>query len=97
MSREGNPSGESEHGLAGDLGTSSEWEGPFTGVEGTGTSASAQGRTDGDSPPRPDEAGRAHAGDPAAEADSDPVDSDNPADVPSHDSDPTRNPGHSHG
>ena len=43
----GNPSGESDEGLSGDLGVSSERTGPFEGVEGTGTSGSAQGRTDG--------------------------------------------------
>jgi hypothetical protein len=45
----GNPSGESEPGLEGDLGISSERVGRFEGVEGTGTLASAQGRTHGDS------------------------------------------------
>ncbi len=97
MSREGNPSGESEQGLAGDLGVSSEREGPFEGIDGTGTVASAQGRTDGDSSTRPEGAGRAHEGDPARSADQDPADAVNPAEVPSHDSDPTKNPGHSHG
>ena len=43
----GNPNAESEHGLAGDMGVSSERTGPFEDVEGTGTSGSAQGRTDG--------------------------------------------------
>ena len=33
----GNPSGESDEGLSGDLGVSSERTGPFEGVEGTGT------------------------------------------------------------
>ena len=96
MSREGNPSGESEQGLAGDLGISSEREGPFEGVEGTGTLASAQGRTDGDSSMHPADAGLAHEGDPARSPDV--VDEEaNPAEVHSHDSDPSSHPGHSHG
>ncbi|MGI8901845.1 MAG: hypothetical protein ACR2HA_13140 [Nocardioides sp.] len=96
MSREGNPSGESEQGLAGDLGISSEREGPFEGIEGTGTLASAQDRTDGDSSMHPDDAGLAHADDPARSPDA--VDEEtNPAELPSHDSDPSSHPGHSHG
>lgn len=96
--REGNPSGESEPGLRGDLGVSSEREGDrLEGIEGTGTLASAQHRTDGDSPTDPESAGLAHEGDPAKAADTDPVDAVNPAEVPSHESDPSRNPGHTHG
>jgi len=53
--QEGNPSGESDEGLAGDLGVSSERTGPFEGVEGTGSSASTQGRTDGASETHPDQ------------------------------------------
>lgn len=49
----GNPSAESEEGLAGDLGVSSERTGPFGGVEGTGTVGSAQGRTNGASETHP--------------------------------------------
>ena len=49
----GNPNAESEHGLAGDMGVSSERTGPFEDVEGTGTSGSAQGRTDGASETHP--------------------------------------------
>lgn len=47
--RAGNPNAEGEQGLAGDMGVSSERTGPFEpdSVEGTGTPASAQGRTDG--------------------------------------------------
>ncbi|CAN5239407.1 hypothetical protein BH18ACT9_BH18ACT9_08690 [soil metagenome] len=93
--REGNPNAESEHGLAGDLGLSSERQGPFEGIEGTGTLASAQGRTDGASPTHPQSAGEAHEGDPAKSADVD--EERNPAEVHSHDSDPTDHPGHSHG
>jgi hypothetical protein len=44
----GNPNAESEHGLEGDLGVSSERTGPFEGIEGTGTVGSAKGHTDGD-------------------------------------------------
>lgn len=90
--RAGNPSAESDQGLAGDMGISSERTGPYRGVENTGTLASAQGRTDGasDMTPGPlepiDEVHRQ-----AQQAE------ENPADVPNHVSDPTRNPGHSHG
>lgn len=47
-SRDGNPNADSEHGLEGDMGVSSERTGPFEGVEGTGTVGSAKGRTDGE-------------------------------------------------
>jgi len=43
----GNPNAESEHGLAGDMGVSSERTGPYEGSENTGTLASSQGRTHG--------------------------------------------------
>ena len=94
--REGNPNGESDQGLAGDLGISSERTGPFEGIEGTGTSASAQGRTDGDSPTYPENAGLAHEDDPAR---SPSVEGDegveaNPAEVHTHDRRERGNPGH---
>lgn len=94
--REGNPNGESEAGLAGDMGVSSERRGPFEGIEGTGTVGSAQGRTDGDTSISHDGAGLAHQDDPAKSPDA--VDEErNPAQVPAHESDPASHPGHSHG
>jgi hypothetical protein len=81
--------------LSGDLGTSSERTDPAEGVEGTGTPASAQGSTSGATATHPDEeVPQVHPvqpGDPASELD------ENPAEVPSHVSDPASNPGHSHG
>ena len=81
--------------LSGDLGTSSERTDPSRGVEGTGTPASAQGSTSGATETHPgEEIPEVHPvqpGDPTGELD------ENPAEVPSHVSDPTRNPGHSHG
>lgn len=101
MSREGNPSGESEAGLAGDLGISSEREGELDGIDGTGTSASAQGRTDGDSTMHPEDTGQAHEGDPAATQSRHGVpgseEESNPAEVPAQKMDPDRHPRHSHG
>lgn len=80
--------------LSGDLGTSSERTDPSHGVEGTGTLASSQGRTSGATETHPDEevpeVHPVQPGDPADELD------ENPAEVPSHLSDPSRNPGHSH-
>ena len=75
----GNPSGESDEGLSGDLGVSSERTGPFEGVEGTGTSGSAQGRTDGDAETHPDDvrpSSEVHRQEQEVE--------ENPAEVPSH-------------
>ena len=54
-SRVGNPSAESERGLEGDMGVSSERTGPYDGVEDTGTVGSAKGRTDGASETHPGE------------------------------------------
>jgi hypothetical protein len=48
VNRESHPSAAGPEGLKGDLGISSERHGPFDGIEGTGTMASAQGRTDGE-------------------------------------------------
>ena len=81
--------------LSGDLGTSSERTDPDTGVEGTGSPASAQGRTSGATATHPGEdvpqVRPVEPGDPEDEL------VENPAEVPSHVSDPSRNPGHSHG
>ncbi len=50
VNRESHPNAGGPEGLAGDMGLSSERTGGFEGVEGTGSAASAQGRTDGESP-----------------------------------------------
>jgi hypothetical protein len=82
--------------LSGDLGTSSERIDPHAGVQGTGTMASAQGRTDGASPTHPDEeVPHVHRDEPGI-ADQD-VEPHPDTDVPSQVNDPARNPGHSHG
>ncbi len=82
-----NPSGESDEGLSGDLGVSSERTGPFEGVEGTGTSGSAQGRTDGDAETHPGQArpsSEVHRQEQEVE--------ENTAEVPSHDDVRAANP-----
>lgn len=110
--RESNPNSSGPSRLEGDMGLSSERSGPFEGIEGTGSLASAKESTDGESPTYPD-ADRAHPQAPAEGAD-DPearqgsgkaratgvdrtVGEDNPASVPSHPNHPEKNPGHSHG
>ena len=80
--RAANPSAESEHGLAGDMGVSSERTGPFLGdsVEGTGTVGSARGHTDGEVETHPNQAvptEEVHRQVQEVE--------ENPDDVPSHD------------
>lgn len=55
MNTAANPNGESEEGLAGDMGVSSQRRTGYEGVEGTGSSASTQGRTDGASETHPDQ------------------------------------------
>lgn len=81
--------------LSGDMGVSSERVEAEGGIEGTGSPASTRGRTSGASPTHPDEdiptPGTTEPGVPEDEL------TENPADVPSHPSDPARNPGHSHG
>ena len=81
--------------LSGDMGVSSERVDPRGGVQGTGTTGPTQGRTSGASPTYPDEEiptpKTTTPGVPEDELD------ENPAEVPSHKSDPARNPGHSHG
>jgi hypothetical protein len=58
VNRESHPNAAGPEGLAGDMGISSEREGPFEGIEGTGSLASAQHSTDGESPTtRTDSAG----------------------------------------
>ena len=48
VNRESHPNADSVDGLAGDMGLSSERRGPFEGIEGTGSLASAQETTDGE-------------------------------------------------
>jgi hypothetical protein len=50
VNRESHPGAAGPEGLKGDLGISSERHGPFGGIEGTGSLASAQEATDGESP-----------------------------------------------
>jgi hypothetical protein len=50
VNRESHPNAGGAEGLAGDMGLSSERTGPFEGIEGTGSSASTQGHTDGEVP-----------------------------------------------
>ncbi|NUR05904.1 MAG: hypothetical protein HOQ45_02695 [Nocardioidaceae bacterium] len=57
VNRESQPNAGGPEGLAGDMGVSSERVGRPDGIEGTGTLASAQGRTDGQTPTVRDEDG----------------------------------------
>ena len=50
MNRESHPNAAGPDGLAGDMGLSSERAGPFEGIEGTGSQASAASITDGETP-----------------------------------------------
>ena len=50
VNRESHPNASGPEGLAGEMGISSEREGPFEGIEGTGSLASTAGSTDGESP-----------------------------------------------
>jgi hypothetical protein len=52
--RESQPNASGPQGLAGDMGISSERARDLEGIEGTGSDASAQGSTDGESAPLPD-------------------------------------------
>jgi len=63
VNRESHPNAGGPEGLAGDLGVSSERHGPFEGIEGTGSQASAQDTTDGESPTTRTEAGRGEPSD----------------------------------
>ena len=51
VNRESQPNAGGPAGLAGDMGLSSERQGPFEGIEATGSLVSAQHTTDGESPP----------------------------------------------
>ncbi len=50
VNRESHPNAAGPDGLSGDMGLSSERSDGYEGIEGTGSAASAQGRTDGESP-----------------------------------------------
>lgn len=83
--------------VSGDLGTSSEWVDPTGGVQGTGSSSSTFGRTDGASPTHPgEEIPHVHKDRPGM-PDEDDEGAVNSAEVPSQVNDPAKNPGHSHG
>ena len=59
--RESQPNASGPEGLAGDMGISSERADDLEGIEGTGSAASTQGRTDGEAPPLPDPADTAES------------------------------------
>jgi hypothetical protein len=81
-----NPNAASSRGLQGDLGVSSErLAEDAEGIEGTGSVGSATSGTEGQN--------RTTGGPPNPPSD----ESSNPAQVPSHESDRAKNPGHSHG
>ena len=82
VNRESHPNAGGPRGLEGDLGLSSERTDGFEGVEDTGTAASAQGRTDGETPTKVD-------------LEREPADDVRPDEVQhKHRFDPDRNPGH---
>ncbi len=90
--RDSNPNAAGAQGLEGGMGVSSERTGPSDvsdptdeGVEGTGTRGTAAGHTEGTTSTE-----RKQAGGPAESE-------DNTAEVPGHELDATKNPGHSHG
>jgi hypothetical protein len=83
VNRESHPNAGGPRGLEGDLGLSSERTDGFEGVEGTGTAASAQGRTDGETPTQVDATEREQQD----EVQPDEVEHKHPFD-------PDRNPGH---
>lgn len=103
VNRESHPNAGGPEGLSGDMGVSSERSGPFEGIEGTGSLASAQHSTDGEAPsvdPEPetldssedldktDETSSASGVDrTVGEVQPDPV-------ANKHQFDPSRNPGH---
>ena len=79
--------------LSGDMGVSSERVDPTGGVQGTGTTGPAQGRTSGMAPTYPDE----EIPTPRTTTPGMPEDEleENPAEVPPHPFDTSRNPGSS--
>ena len=96
--QESNPNAAGPLGLSGGMGVSSERTGPLgddpavAGVQGTGSHGTAAEGTDGVS-----DTSRADVPDaPGPEMDRT-VGEANTAEAPAHESDPLRNPGHSHG
>lgn len=103
VNRESHPNAAGPEGLAGDMGVSSERDGPFEGIEGTGSLASVQDHTDGEAPnvdpapesldssvdlDKPDETSRLSGVDrTVGEVQPDPV-------ANKHQFDPSRNPRH---
>ena len=90
VNRESHPNAAGPDGLAGDMGLSSERAGPFEGIEGTGSQASAASTTDGETPTTRaagtgDDAG--DADEPEGEVRPDPV-------ANKHEFDPSKNPRH---
>ena len=75
VNRESHPNAGGPAGLAGDMGISSEREGPFEGIEGTGSLASVQHSSDGESPPTPvpDDLGKADESDPSGSTQGEPA------------------------
>ncbi|HET7387542.1 MAG TPA: hypothetical protein VFJ19_12850 [Nocardioidaceae bacterium] len=105
-----NPNAASSEGLEGDMGLSSERADDFEGIESTGTQKSSLGRAEGSSPTQvdvpddpeaerlePDEDVEEGGGAMPGSGVDRTVGESNPARVPSHRSDPAKNPGHSHG
>jgi hypothetical protein len=104
-----NPNADSPDGLAGDMGISSERKGSdTTGIEGTGSVGSSVAGTHGSSETKPEQDKDQNLEDIEEGTDPDSrtefstgidrtVGEDNPAELPSHENDPARNPGHSHG
>ena len=93
-----NPHAAGPQGLRGDMGVSSERTGPrggpeeqpaSEGVQGTGIRGTATTSTEGTV--------STSGGEEDEQPEPGPVDESNTAEVPSHDFDPSRNPGHSHG
>ncbi len=95
--KDSNPNAGGADGLEGDMGVSSERT-EFEGVEGTGTVGSAAGSTHGALDIEPDDDGpptdRAATEDNTGEKS---TAEQNTAEVPAHDFDSSKNPGHSHG
>ena len=90
VNRESHPNAAGPDGLAGDMGLSSERAGPFEGIEGTGSQASAASTTDGETPTTR-----------AAGTGDDPDDTDEPEGevrpdpvANKHEFDPAKNPRH---
>jgi hypothetical protein len=78
VNRESHPNAGGPEGLAGDMGISSEREGPFEGIEGMGSQVSTQGATEGESPTFDDTDQQETLDDPTPGSAADSVDLDKP-------------------